>query len=344
MTLSGRIVPLTIESRALRGNPLSDPHVRDVLVWLPPGHDGMAPRLPVIWVLPAFTGTAEALLHDTPWSPGLPRRLAGLVASGAMEPVIVAMPDCWTRLGGSQYLDSSATGRYETFLMEEALPAVERAFPVIPGGGARGILGRSSGGFGALRLAMKHPGAFAAVACHSGDMHFDVCYRRAFPAMVDELNRAGGLDSFLARFDAAPRKSGRDIATIELIAMSAVYSPDPDAPGRFVLPCDPETAEIREDVFARWLAHDPLVLAEQHAPALRTLRLLFIDAGSRDEYFLHLGARALHRRLEALAVPHRFEEYDDGHGGTSYRYERSFPLVALALLGTAVPGDPTGPE
>src|SRR3712207_7877455 len=44
----------------------------------------------------------------------VPERLDRLIGSGQMPPVAVAFPDCFTRLGGNQYVDSAATGPWET--------------------------------------------------------------------------------------------------------------------------------------------------------------------------------------------------------------------------------------
>jgi len=114
------------------------------------------------------------------------------------------------------------------------------------------------------------------------------------------------------------------------VAMAACYSPDPDHPGRFDFPFEMRTGRIRPEVWERWLALDPIRRAPEHLDALRSLRTLFIDCGSRDEFHLHLGARMLHDLLEREHVPHVYEEFDDGHMGISYRYEASITALGRA--------------
>jgi enterochelin esterase family protein len=92
---------------------------------------------------------------------------------------------------------------------------------------------------------------------------------------------------------------------LNILGMAAAYSPNPATPPFGVdLPCDLESGAFREDVWRRWLEHDPLVLLETHADALRSLRLLYLDCGTRDEFNLQHGARLFTRRLRELGVPH----------------------------------------
>lgn len=166
----GRIEFTTVASRVLRGNPLGDPAVRTFPVYLPPGYDAGTARYPVVLALAGFTGTGRSFLHGSAWGESLDARLDRLLAAGRIGPMIVAMPDCFTRYGGSQYIDSGATGRYGTHLVREVVPHLDRTFRTLPRARHRGLIGKSSGGYGALVHAMKHADAFGAVAAHSADM------------------------------------------------------------------------------------------------------------------------------------------------------------------------------
>jgi enterochelin esterase family protein len=284
-------------------------------------------------VLAGFSGRGRGLLNDNPWSPALDERMDGLVASGCGEMILV-MPDCFTRFGGSQYLDSSATGRYETHVVGELVPWVDGRFRTLEGRDHRGVAGRSSGGYGALTLAMKHPDTFGAVACHSGDLYFDYCYRGDVPRACTQIQQAGGLQAWLERFETQRQKSHEAMLTLNIVGMAAAYSPRPGAaPFGFDLPCDLESGAFREDVWKRWLGHDPLAMLESHAAALGSLRLLYLDCGTQDEFSLHHGARLFSRRLREMGVTHEYEEFDDGHRNVSYRYDHSLPRLARALEG-----------
>ncbi len=197
----GCIECVRFESELLRGNPCGDPHERVVPVYLPPsyGRDGSR-RFPVAFVLTGFTGRGRMLLNDNAWSPALDDRMDGLIAREGCGEMILVMPDCLTRFGGSQYLNSSATGRYEDHVVRELVPEVDRRFRTLASRETRGVMGKSSGGYGALVLGMRHPDVFGAVACHSGDMCFDYCYRGDVPKFCPKVQEAGGVERWFAGF------------------------------------------------------------------------------------------------------------------------------------------------
>ena len=116
-----------------------------------------------------------------------------------------------------------------------------------------------------------------------------------------------------------------------MLACAAAYSPDASRPRGIALPFDLGTGELDHAVWRRWKAWDPVELAASHAEALRAMKLVYLDAGTRDEHALDLGARILAARLSALGVAFRHEEFDDGHMNTAYRYEVSLPRLAAAL-------------
>jgi S-formylglutathione hydrolase FrmB len=327
-----------VTSRALAGNPLGDPATRRVAVWLPPSY-GRAPerRYPLILWLAGYAGTGELMFSGTPWAPGLGDRLDGLVAAGRMGEAIVAAPDCFTRWGGSQYLDSPALGNYETHLVDEVIPALDQRLRTIASREARAVGGKSSGGFGALVLAMRHPDRFAAVASHAGDMAFELSLLPELPVAARTLRRSGGIARFLADFEAREKKGRDAFATIMVLATAAAYSPEAGRDHGLALPFDVETGEIDWEVWRRWKAWDPIELAARHAEALRRMKLIFLDAGTRDEHNLDLGARIFARRLRELGVVFEHQEFDDGHRSTAYRYDVSLPKLAAAI-GAPPPG------
>jgi enterochelin esterase family protein len=331
--MTSRIVFETITSAVLADNPLGDPHLRTLPIYLPPSYDS-APdrRYPVVWMLAGFTGRGQALLNDNLWTPTIQQQLDALIADGMGE-VIMALPDCATRYGGSQYLNSAATGRYADHLLDELVPLVDERYRTLVGSDHRAVMGKSSGGYGALIHGMRRPDVFGAVACHSGDLYFDLVYRPDLPKFLNRIARNNrDPQAFLADFFAKPKKSGDDIGAINILAMAACYSPNLDAPGLPIdFPIDLYTGELRPDVWARWLEHDPIELVERYAENLRRLKLLFFDCGTRDEYNLHYGARILAQRLQAAGVSFEHQEFDDDHRSISYRYNVSLPKLAAAL-------------
>jgi enterochelin esterase family protein len=322
---------LPVSSDLLRGNPCGDPHERTLIVLAPEGVRDDVP-LPAVWMLPAHGSSQGGFLANDPWREGLPQRLDRLWRTGSMAPARFVLPDLFTRFGGCQLLDSDATGPYARHLRDELVPLFEGRFATT----ARGAAGHSSGGYGALVQAMRHPGLFGAVACHAGDMLFDLAYQPDFPKAAAAFQREGGVEKFFAAFLKAPKKQdGRWLSALNVLAMAACYSPDEAAPLGLALPFDTETCETRPDVWARWLENDPVRMVERpgNAAALGELALLFLDVGKRDEWNLQWGARAFVRRLKERSIAHVYEEFDDGHTGTAYRFDRSLPLVVAALAG-----------
>jgi enterochelin esterase-like enzyme len=162
LEFTGRVELVTFESELLAGNPLGDPHVRELPVYVPPGEG----PFPVLFILAGYTGRGQNYLETHPWRRGIVWHHDKAIVAGEAKPAILVLPDCFTRLGGSQYVNSSAVGPYADHVIDELLPLVDSLYPVHPG--ARAVLGKSSGGFGALHLAMQRPGYFRACASISG--------------------------------------------------------------------------------------------------------------------------------------------------------------------------------
>ncbi|MBI5836383.1 MAG: esterase [Candidatus Eisenbacteria bacterium] len=328
---AGTVVLERIASRVLRGNPLGDPSVRTVPVYLPPGYDDGNRRYPVIYLLTGFTGFGLMSLNRSHFTEAMDQRLDRLILSGAMKPCIVVMPDCITTFGGSQYLNSRSTGRYMDHLVRELVPYVDRFYRTRPGPRHRAVVGKSSGGYGALMLGLLHPEIFGAVGSHSGDMCFEYCYLPDIPAACTEMGRAGGPEAWHRRFQAKRKKTHDDLKVLNIVAMTTCYSPDPRGPLGCEFPFDLQTGELRARTWRKWLALDPLRLLPSRAKALRGMRLVYLDAGSRDEWNLHLGARMFSRKAKQLKIRHVFQEFDDGHMDVQYRYDVSLPLLAKAI-------------
>lgn len=332
-SFAGRVELLDIESKALAGNALGDRASRELPVYTPPGDPSVQDDLPLLLVLPGYTGNGRGWFDSHPWWPGwvVNYDRAASVAEGATARL--AVPDCMTRLGGSQYVDSPAVGEYETHVVEELVPLLLERYP--GSRGRLGILGKSSGGFGALRLALRHPGLFQACASISGDCAFDQHFPHEFLNCLRGLISHGGDPAaFLKAFAEKPQLGGDGHAVIYVLACAACYSPNPAAPLGFDLPFDLETGELIDDVWQRWLAFDPLNLVEAHADALRALRLLWIECGLADEFHLQWGARRLSRALSAADVPHEHHEHAGGHRGIDERYAAVVAALAEALAAT----------
>ena len=265
-TASGRIVTLMHDSTVLKDNPLGDPTRRRVSVYLPAAYASARNRerrFVTLYDLAGFTGSGLSHLNWRNFDENLPEKLDRLIATKRMPPVIVVFPDCFTRLGGNQYINSSAIGHYADYLNQEIVPFVDSEFRTLASAAHRGCFGKSSGGYGAMRMGMAYPEIWGAIANHSGDAYFDFVYGAEWPAVLTHLQSfakpqlktgkqsvtpqlvPGEDDGRVRRFltfvaetppnGEKPLSSG-DVMTLMLLAMAATYDPDPVSYTHLTLP------------------------------------------------------------------------------------------------------------
>jgi Putative esterase len=240
--------------------------------------------------------------------------------------------DGFTRLGGSQYVDSIHNGDYATYVVRDVIGHVDASYRTIAREGGRAVLGKSSGGFGSMHLVMEHPGVFAAFASHSGDSYFIYAHPPYFPDVQRTLEKHDfSIPAFVEAFEQKHKRAQPEYTTMEVLGYAAAYSPRSAKALDLDLPFDVRSGELRDDVFERWLSFDPVQRVDKRAAALRRLRLRYLDCGRRDEYALDIGARLVTERIRDLGLEVRHEEFDDDHRNVGYRYEISLPALAEVL-------------
>ena len=325
---AGTVQRLWIDSEVLTSNMLGDPSRRIIDVYVPHGHDGRS--LPLLVDIVGFTAGGPAHTNWKSFGENMPERLDRLIAEG-MKPVVVAFPDCFTKLGGNQYINSVAMGRWADFLLQEAVPFIEARLNC-GGTGRRGLFGKSSGGYGAIAHALLYPDFWSGAACHSGDMGFEWAYLPEMPSLLRALKpHNNDIKSWLAEFFSKKKTNEKDIHTLMNFAMCATYDPDPNAYMGVRLPVDLDTCEIIPERWNNFMAWDPVVMAETRGAGLKKLKALYVDCGDIDQYNLLYGARRLHRLLQRMDVTHTYEEFSDNHSSVDYRMDTSLPFLAKAL-------------
>src|SRR5438105_1486742 len=284
---TGTVLVLEHDSAILRDNPLGDPHVRKLGVWLPPQYDESGRRFPVLYDLVGFTGSGLSHIGWKAFGDSVPERAARLMREGKMGPAIIVFPDCFTALGGNQYVNSPAIGNYADYLTREIIPYVDGEFRTAASREHRGCFGKSSGGYGAMIHGMKYTKYWGAIANHSGDAYFDFVYWHDWPNTLNEIakhrvpkrksgaygalreSRRKGLaegrdDGRIKRFlDAVWKKEKLSTAeghAIMNLCMAATYDADPRAPLGFRIPFNAETGEVIEERWREWRKHDPINL------------------------------------------------------------------------------------
>jgi S-formylglutathione hydrolase FrmB len=312
---------------SLEGNPLSDTSTRAVPVYLPPGYaENPEQRYPVVFFLHGFSGSGMQWLNTSPFTRNVPERLDWLIENNKAPPVIGVFADGWSGLGGSQWINSEGIGRYRDCVARDLVHFIDRTFRTLPKGTSRALVGKSSGGYGALVISRFHPDVFAHIGVHSGDAAFEYCYLNELPQAVGPILKAGGVEAWYRDFTEramATKMKGEDHTVINMLCMAAAYSPKKGEPLNIELPIELPSGRLRIDVWNRWLVHDPVRFVPKHLDTYRKLKSVFIDCGTRDEFNLRWGARLVSDELKAANIEHIHEEFEDGHMGVNYRFERS---------------------
>jgi hypothetical protein len=359
---AGRVVTLEHSSEVLADNPLGDPHQRLIDIWLPPQYDqkrgqGPGKRFPVLFDLVSYTGSGHSHTSWRAFDDNVPERAARLIHNNKLAPCIIVFPDCFTALGGNQYINSGAVGRYADYLTQELIPFIDKEFRTLAAREHRGCFGKSSGGYGSIIHGMKYAKYWGAIANHSGDAYFNFVYRADWPNTLDELAKyrrprlaAGEVDAktmravgadgfddgrvrrFLDRFNKRPNPTSGEVNCLMNLAMAATYDPDADAPNGFRLPFTLDTGELIPVRWRQWLKHDPINLVTRYRKNLKSLKGIYMDCGWRDQYRIHYGMRLLSATLSQHGVEHRYEEFDGTHSGIDHRMDISLPFLAGTLL------------
>jgi S-formylglutathione hydrolase FrmB len=317
--------PVTVErikihGSALEGNLEGDDVDRDVIVFLPPGYATQkSRRYPVVYALHGYSIGAEQWSHEI----HVPQTIEGAFAQGTQE-MIVVLPDSKTVHNGSMYSSSVTTGDFEAFIAHDVVAYIDAHYRTMANRLSRGLAGHSMGGYGATRIAMKHPDVFSSVYIMSPCC---LAPRGAGPA-----NPAG--EKALAAV-----KTPADSATLPFglrtqLASAAAWSPDPKNPPLY-LDLPTKDGVVQQDVIAKWAANSPLAFADQYVGNLRQYRAIAIDVGDQDG--LRAGASKLHDILDTYGIVNNFEIYPGTHtSAVADRFQNHvMPFFSKNLCSTA---------
>lgn len=301
----GEVITVTIHAVSLEGNLIGDSPDRNVSIYLPPDYNkNLDKRYPVIYLLHGFSGKKTGA-NNWEWAFNAVD-VNEIISSGTVKPMIIVMPDACNEFGGSMYTNSITTGFWEDFITYELTDFVDANFRSIPSGDSRGIAGHSMGGYGAIKIAMKHPDIFRSVygtsPCCMDQNPGNFSTNRVTEAMsvesLEDINEASfGSKTFLAS--------------------AAAFSPNPENPpfyADFPFKITGGSPSIIENVRARWLANYPNWMADQYVTNLRNLHAISIDAGNRDIPGLLESNQNFSETLNRLNVQNKFDVFEGGHG------------------------------
>ncbi|VFJ13093.1 alpha/beta hydrolase [Candidatus Nitrosocosmicus franklandus] len=328
--MNGKLEYRSFESKALQGNPLGDPIRRDIIIYTSENYKASnSAGYPTIFFLPAFGNDGYSAVKHDPFSISIYERLDRLVKSGKCGDMILTIVNCFNRLGGSQYINSQAIGNYENYMIDEIIPFIDSNYNV----SKRAVLGKSSGGYGALSLGMRYPQLFKAIAAHSFDSCFEYCYLPDFPVAIKTLKNYQDPQHWLDVFWSNEfSRTKDDFITLNILSMAAHYSPDTENKGlKIELPFDSVSGNFRDNVWSRWKQYDPVNLVPKYTESLKKMDSIYFDCGISDEFNLQIGTRVVSEKCRSLGVVHEYEQYKGGHFNTNHRYDISLRKIYEAL-------------
>lgn len=314
---------IKIHGEALEGNLEGEAVDRDVIVFLPPSYSkDKNRRYPVVYALHGFSIGAEQWTHEI----HVPQTIEGAFAQGAKQ-VIVVLPDSKTIYGGSMYSSSVTTGDFEKFIAHDVVTYIDAHYRTIPNRLARGLAGHSMGGYGALRIGMKHPDVFGSLYVMSACCLSPMGSRPANPAFEKaRVSEEKELESVKTPADAA----GLSFFARAMLASAAAWSPDPKNPPLYLdLPW--KNGVSQPDVVAQWTANAPLAFIDQYIDNLRRYRAIAMDVGDQDG--LRLDMIKLHQILGDYGMANSFEIYHGTHTShVAFRFQNHvIPFFARNL-------------
>ena len=293
--LKGKLERITVHGKSLEGNLEGDSADRDVFVYLPPSYQNSpGRRYPVVYTLHGYG------LHAQQWV-GF-ANVSGLekgLTAGTTKEMILVSPDAFSLHNGSFYSNSKTTGDWETFIADELVKYIDSHYRTIPDRMSRGLAGHSMGGYGTLRIGMKHPEVYSSLYAMSACCMLDTA--EVTPAMTQ-------MEAIKTKEDAAKLQFRQKSP----LARAAAWSSNPNNAPLFIdLPV--KDGKQRPEIAAKWMANSLMVMLQEYAPNLKKMKAIAMNVGLQDG--LVQTNRDMDAALTDAGVPHHFETFDGDHDG-----------------------------
>ncbi len=298
---------IKVHGKSLEGNLEGDSADPDVAIYLPPSYAAdKSRRYPVVYLLHGYGGRDDTFNGRLATLPDSADKLA---ASGGAKEMIVVMPNAYTLHKGSMYSNSVTTGDWESYIAVDLVAYMDSHYRTIAARASRGLGGHSMGGYGALRIGMKHPEVFSSLYLMSS-----CCLNATLNPRVEQMTTAAGVTTREAA-EAAAKSPGFGISVT--LAEAAAWSPNPNNPPLYYdLPV--KDGKLQPDVIAKWAANAPLAMVGQYVPSLKMFKAIGMEVGTKDN--LMATNKQLDEMLTGFGVVHTYETYDGDH--TNRVFER----------------------
>jgi len=279
---------IKVHGKSLEGNLEGDSPDRDVFVYLPPTYPtSLNRRYPVVYFLHGYAAHAETYWNSL----SVPDAANAAITAGSSHEMILVLPDAFTVYDGSMFSNSPTTGDWETYIAKDLTAYIDSHYRTVADRSGRGLAGHSMGGYGTMRIGMKHPEAFSALYAMSSCCLMNDP-QRLLPGASANQPASGALANAFS-------------------AQAAAWAPDTmNPPKYFDLPT--KDGELLPLIAAKWTSNSPLVMVDQYVTALKSYRAIAIDVGTKDP-FLTTNTQ-LDQALTRLGVAPKFETYDGDHG------------------------------
>lgn len=311
-----KIETLVIESEILKHNPLRDPSRRHNPVLVPQTEGPW----PVVVVLAGFSSNAPFYLNARFNEANAAQVIDQAHTRGEAPEALYLFVDALTSWGGSQFINSAATGRYEDYIMNELIPTLKKQYRVSAKARDWCVTGGSSGGYGALHLGSQHSDVFGKIAAVAPDCFFEASllpdFYQALPLW--EKFQESGLKALEEFRHGRLMKNKNSHSLLNAFGMAACYCPE-GSHGNFRFPLNAKTGEKIPEVWREYLEKDPLVFLAQRIDALKILSGIYLDVGTRDNFHLQYGVRQIANLFKKNGIDHEVIEFDGTHFDISER-------------------------
>lgn len=291
---------IKIHGTALEGNLEGEAADRDVIVVLPPSYaKDTTRRYPVVYALHGYSIGVEQWAKEI----HVPQTIEGAFAQGVKE-MIVVLPDSKTVYGGSMYSSSATVGNFEQFIASDVVAYIDAHYRTIPDRLSRGLVGHSMGGYGALRIGMKHPDVFGSLYSMSP------CCLSPRPAVDPNSAHEKEFDAAVVAMKSPADASNMSFFDRAALASAAAWSPNPKNPPLY-LDMPVKNGVVQPDVLAKWTANAPLEFIDQYIGNLRQYTAISLDVGDQDS--LRTDTQKVHEVLDSYGIKNGFEIYSGTH-------------------------------
>jgi S-formylglutathione hydrolase FrmB len=317
----------TVAAPSLKANLVGDPDRRAVSIYTPPSDSkNRSKRYPVVYLLHGFAADHRAWIAGVYSGMDMRMSMDSLINAGLVKPMIVVTPNARNAFDGSFYVNSVTTGNWEDFVVKDLINYVDSHYRTIRNRSGRGLAGHSMGGFGALRVGMKHPETYSAIYALS-------------PCCLGQDHRIGknfasSWKKVLSLTDFSQVKQAGFLGDIDL-ALSAVYAPDPKSSPFFVdMPfrLEHDSLVVIDEVAKKWHP-TPIEMVPTYAKNLKRMSIAF-DAGMEDGLVdIPANVARLDSLLTSLGIAHKADTYHGDHmRGIRGRLEsQTFPFFSRLL-------------